>query len=337
QCRELDKIVIATTTEDSDDPIEAFGKEHGVMVVRGSLDNVLRRYGVAARATRAGIIVRITGDAPLVDPSAVDRWVLALKRSGSDLVRTRNATPQIHEGICAFSRRALDYLLRVVPGDPIAREHVSSYFRHNPGSATVTLVDANPRHAFKGARLSIDTPADVEFIETVYREIGAEAGDLDVGDLVELLRGRPELLKINAHIHQKSATEVTRRVLVRCRDAHQMARAVTVGHVLRDLNGTGVLMAVDEDMAADASDFPMEVRKQGQDEESWVRVVLDRVKPDASILIDSSSAIFAAIGQEASRVLCCGRRPMQTILLGEDPEQAPNCLLSSLNTQTRAA
>ncbi|MFT4540866.1 MAG: spore coat polysaccharide biosynthesis protein SpsF, partial [Planctomycetota bacterium] len=39
QCRELDKIVIATTTEDSDDPIEAFGKEHGVMVVRGSLDN----------------------------------------------------------------------------------------------------------------------------------------------------------------------------------------------------------------------------------------------------------------------------------------------------------
>ena len=337
RCRELDKIVIATTRNASDDPIEAFGREQGVLVVRGSEHDVLKRFGQAARATRAGILVRITGDSPLVDPGCIDRWVRALATSGSDLLRTRHATPQIHEGICVFSRRALDYLLRTVPGDPVAREHVSSYFRHHPGGATITLVDADPRHEFSGARISIDTPADIEFIETVHRELGAAAGELDLAELVELLKRKPELLEINGHVHQKTAFEKTRRVLLRCRGERELRRGLALGRVLRDLTGTGVLLAIEAESEGFREAFPAELHGAHEEEAGWLREILERVHPDATLLIEAGQEVCAAIGNEAALALCGGVASSECIALPGDAQEAVCALMAALNSRLEVA
>ena len=75
-CRMIDNIVVATSLEASDDLIEDYCKKINVNVFRGSLDDVLDRYYQAALLHNPDIVVRITGDCPLIDPVVVDRVIL---------------------------------------------------------------------------------------------------------------------------------------------------------------------------------------------------------------------------------------------------------------------
>ncbi len=75
ECRSIDEIVFATSKEASDDPIEQFCRGLNVSCFRGSLDDVLDRYYKAAQQYHADIIVRITGDCPVIDPIIVDAVV----------------------------------------------------------------------------------------------------------------------------------------------------------------------------------------------------------------------------------------------------------------------
>ena len=62
----IDKIVIATSVKKEDDIIKKFCDTNDIMCVRGSENDLLSRYKMAADATQADIIVRLTSDTPLI-------------------------------------------------------------------------------------------------------------------------------------------------------------------------------------------------------------------------------------------------------------------------------
>src|SRR5512142_82715 len=74
----VDEVLVATTTDPSDDPVAAFCKAHGVAYARGSQFDVLDRYYQAARLHPADVIVRITADCPAIDPALIDDAVATL-------------------------------------------------------------------------------------------------------------------------------------------------------------------------------------------------------------------------------------------------------------------
>jgi spore coat polysaccharide biosynthesis protein SpsF len=71
----VDSVLVATTTDPSDDPIADFAASISVPCTRGSLHDVLDRYYQAAKTHNADIIVRITADCPLIDPEIIDQTV----------------------------------------------------------------------------------------------------------------------------------------------------------------------------------------------------------------------------------------------------------------------
>ena len=75
QVRQIAKIVIATTTNSIDDPIEELGVVENIPVFRGDEDDVLGRFQGAAEKFEADAIVRLTGDCPLIDPEIVDHTI----------------------------------------------------------------------------------------------------------------------------------------------------------------------------------------------------------------------------------------------------------------------
>ncbi len=108
QARTLDGIVVATTVDPTDDPVERMCAEQGYPCYRGSQQDVLDRYYQAARAFGAEVIVRITGDCPIMDPAIIDATVQVFYQEAGD-----------GKGGRAYRTRLRAYKTRVRPSDPV--------------------------------------------------------------------------------------------------------------------------------------------------------------------------------------------------------------------------
>src|ERR1700724_1694440 len=75
RARRVDKVVVATTDQSSDDPIATLCQLAGIQYFRGSEDDVLDRFYRTAQANTADIVVRITADCPLIDPAVIDKGI----------------------------------------------------------------------------------------------------------------------------------------------------------------------------------------------------------------------------------------------------------------------
>lgn len=73
----LEGIVLATTTDPTDDVLEQFCRTQNIPCFRGSLLDVLDRCYRAADQFHAAEIVRLTADCPLIDPTLIDLTIMA--------------------------------------------------------------------------------------------------------------------------------------------------------------------------------------------------------------------------------------------------------------------
>jgi len=247
--RLIDDVVVATTTNPLDDAIVEFGRKQGVTVIRGPEDDVLARFARAAEATDADIIVRVSSDAPFLDPDFIDHLVSALIAQKAGYVVLEDGAETAHEGVDPMSRHALDKLMMDAHDDPVAREHVTGYFKLHPDFVPVARAAAFPALARKSGRLTVDTPDDLAFIEAVHERLDAKAGEASLGDLLLLLEREPELRAINAHVKQKDISGKGGLALIRCDGGGKFGyghvkRMVALARALRDRQGIGAVFAV---------------------------------------------------------------------------------------------
>ena len=84
--RYIDEKILATSHNKNDDYLCDFVAGLGYFVYRGNEQDVLDRYYQAAKKAKADVVVRITGDCPLVDPEIVDQVIEVLKKDKLDYV-----------------------------------------------------------------------------------------------------------------------------------------------------------------------------------------------------------------------------------------------------------
>ena len=162
----LDEIVIATSVDPADDVIEQFATKRGFCVVRGSEQDVLSRYILAADVSDAGIIVRLTADCPLHSPDTIDEVVQAFLEGGVDYACNTNPyTRPDGQDVEVFSR---DLLIRtsVAAEDALDREHVTPWMRRSTNTARLDVLHHPPHQPL--LRWSVDYPDDLEFARSVW-------------------------------------------------------------------------------------------------------------------------------------------------------------------------
>jgi len=245
----IEDVAIATTNNPLDDAIVAFGREFGVAVIRGPEENVLARFALAAEATGADVIVRVSSDAPFIDAGFVDHLLTAMIAQGGDFVLMEEGAATAHEGVDPLTRRGLDKLMMDAPDDPVAREHVTGYFKLHPDFVPIARAPAYLELAREGGRLTIDTPDDLAFIEAVHARLDARAGEASLSDILLLLEREPGLRGINAHVKQKPIAAKGGLALIRCDGGGRFGyghvkRMVSLARALRDREGIGSLFAL---------------------------------------------------------------------------------------------
>jgi glutamate-1-semialdehyde 2,1-aminomutase len=138
----------------------------GYACEQGSETDVLDRFVQAARRHEADVVVRITGDCPLVDPGLVEECVRRFKATDVDYISNVDP-PTFPDGldIEVFSFGALEQAGKEA-STPQDREHVTPYLRKSGRFRTASIRNDEDLSAF---RWTVDEPADLEVIGMVFQ------------------------------------------------------------------------------------------------------------------------------------------------------------------------
>ncbi len=206
--RLIDQIVIATSTDPSDNPIAQWCKKEGVALYRGELEDVLDRYYQTALTYGVRTIVRITADCPLIDPQVVDRVITHFIEGMFDCAGTDDTYP---DGLDTevFTMLALRRAWQKARWSS-EREHVTPYIWKHPEKFRLLRLSAPERLGH--LRWTVDEPEDLELVRKIYSWFYGKKDVFLMEDVLKLLRHRPELMEINRGIqrnegYQKSLKE----------------------------------------------------------------------------------------------------------------------------------
>jgi spore coat polysaccharide biosynthesis protein SpsF len=218
--RTIHEVVVATTSDPSDDVVVGLCAQRGYSWFRGSQFDVLDRYYQAARQFRAQVIVRITADCPLIDPQVVDLTVKALLDSVKEnplfeyISFAANRLPPpwgrtypvgLDTEVCTFTALQLAWNEASLPHQ---REHVMPFFYDNP--PRFNIIHINYTRDLGNLRWTVDTAEDLELVRQVYSRFPGRE-DFSWLEVLELVEREPSLSKINARIQPKHYLQVDER------------------------------------------------------------------------------------------------------------------------------
>jgi len=201
--KSLADIILATTEFPADDPIFEMGISLGVKVFRGSEEDVLERYVLAAEKFGADLIVRITADCPLIDPEIIDRTIQQYKENPSDYLNISGYP----NGLGAVEVLTLSSLQQVMletsPNDTYYREHVMTYITDHPEKFTVTIPTAPLLLRRPKIRLSVDEQADLDLIKIICHNFAPRI-NFNTKEIISFLDKNPQYAAINSNVKQKA-------------------------------------------------------------------------------------------------------------------------------------
>jgi glutamate-1-semialdehyde 2,1-aminomutase len=194
--KELDQIVVATSVDERNLPLVEHVQNLGYACEQGSENDVLDRFVQAARKHHADVVVRITGDCPLVDPELVDECIRRFRLLNTDYF-CNNYPPTYPDGldieVCTF--KALEQASQET-SKPYDHEHVTPYVRESGKFSTATM-----RHDqdLSALRWTVDELADFMVIEKVFQYFNPRT-DFTWSEVLDLQLQQPEIFQINQNI-----------------------------------------------------------------------------------------------------------------------------------------
>jgi spore coat polysaccharide biosynthesis protein SpsF len=189
---EIDELVVATSTESSDDELVDVLELAGVTVRRGPLDDVAGRFALVIKEFQPDAVVRLTADCPLADPDVIDGLIASHIASGADY-SSNTLEPKFPHGLDAevFNPVAFERL-RSTEMSSKETEHVTLGLYSRAGEFTLNSFtqELNVRHL----RWTVDNPEDLDFVREIYDRLYDANPDFTQQDILDLLEREPALI-----------------------------------------------------------------------------------------------------------------------------------------------
>ncbi len=195
QAKLIDEIIVATGDNDSNKPIIDFCKENRIECFQGDEDNVLDRFYQAAKKFKADIIVRITGDCPLHDPTMIDELIEFYLKNENKFDYVSNVDPpSFPDGLdlWVFPFRTLEKVWKEAKLKS-EREHVCPYIWKNPDLFRIGHFKS--KIDYSNMRWTVDDATDFEFVKKIYENL-YEGKIFYMSDILKFLNNNPNLHKI---------------------------------------------------------------------------------------------------------------------------------------------
>ena len=204
--KQVERVIVATSTNPLDEATEAACKMIGCDVYRGSEEDVLTRFYEAVKLFDTQVIADATGDNPFFDLAVMDRMIEMLEGEHYDYLNSHPGGLPTGTGTQVFTRRAFDRVAAEAD-TPYDHEHVTPYFYHHPELFKQKNVAPAVLHPFApAARLTLDTSEDLQLLQTLAKGMGFSkpSEQPTTNEILTYLQAHPEVASINKEIVQKT-------------------------------------------------------------------------------------------------------------------------------------
>lgn len=172
----IDEIILATSTQEINNPLVEYVERNKFNVFRSdNEDNVLERYKLASDKYNGDVIIRVTGDCPLINPIIVDHVVTKFLMYDYDYVRldvpdtfqrgfdvevfSKEALDRVYNKVCSEENRNNEKYVRF-------REHVTFYIYNHQDEFKVGYVKGEGKYfEDRDVNMSVDTEEDFKRVE----------------------------------------------------------------------------------------------------------------------------------------------------------------------------
>lgn len=156
-------IIVATSVNPENDLLEGYCKNQNIHCFRGDEEDVLSRFVEITRAHDFDVVVRLTGDNPLLDIPALEQTVEQHLREKNDYTTTMGLPKGMN--IECISPEAL---LNADTGSftPDEKEHVTLFLK-NREEYTCGICDLSGNGGLEDLRMTVDYPSDYALLSVL--------------------------------------------------------------------------------------------------------------------------------------------------------------------------
>lgn len=201
---QIDQIIVATSVDPRNQPLRECVEKLGYHCFIGSELDVLERYYEAAKSLDADIVVRITGDCPVIDPVLVDECIERFKSSNVDYL-SNTMPPTFPDGLDTevFSFLALQ-TAAFEAKEAFDREHVTPYIRN---SLLLRKSSLQYGKDLSNLRWTVDEFSDLEVIRNIFNFFEDDIY-FSWTKILELQKNKPELFLKNLKLIRNEGADM---------------------------------------------------------------------------------------------------------------------------------
>ena len=199
----VDYVILATSTLDEDCILRDYTFNEKIIFWQGDPDDVIARYVGACDRYGIDIIIRVTGDCPVISPEIAEYLIEKHFSNGADYTCANHFSVGSASEIYNVEalKRVLYYL-----GTAEHSEYMSWYMRNNPDIFKVNVVDL-PATLVRDYRLTLDYPEDLEMFEKLYEKLEENDMEPSLANVFKILDQQPDIPAINQHLTLRYKTD----------------------------------------------------------------------------------------------------------------------------------
>lgn len=223
--KKINEIIICTSTNFQDKPLDKVAKDNEVKCFRGDPDDVLLRMYNAAIKHKLDYILSITADSPFVDPNYADAIVNTYQKTDADLIRQFD----LPHGVFSYGVK-ISALKKVI--DIKNSSDTEIWGRYFTDTGLFNVLDfkvKNNFHKRPGMRMTLDYPEDWEFFKAIFDKLYKDDEIFSLDEILNLLDSNPDILNINKFCEDRFLKKFRKHSDIKLKKKHKIKKALIVG------------------------------------------------------------------------------------------------------------
>tara|TARA_B100000949_G_C14116387_1_gene380619 strand:- start:22 stop:768 length:747 start_codon:yes stop_codon:yes gene_type:complete len=196
--KHIDHVVLATSTHLEDGVLEEHALIVGSGFLRGSEEDVLERFLGVASQYDADILLRITGDCPVISYEIADLLIESHLETEADVTYCDAPFP-VGTNSEVYKLSSLQRLRSLVPNTNFS-EYMLSYFTNNPEYFQLNPVTLPELYRYPEWRLTLDEQDDLDMFNLMFTELDVGMDPVPFVQIIDFFSLHPHAAEINTGI-----------------------------------------------------------------------------------------------------------------------------------------